>query len=122
MEKYVDIIKALRRKAEDQASTEAEIMEAIAQAEKLMAKHQITEAQLKRMTATEGMREGGHDNRLKTRHPVNKYCITSISAFSRLQLSPSFRFPISTETPILCSFLFFSLDESLGQLTAPAYS
>jgi len=85
MEKYVDIIKALRRKAEDQASTEAEIMEAIAQAEKLMAKHQITEAQLERITATEGMREGGHDNRLKTRHPVNKYCITAISAFCEVK-------------------------------------
>ncbi len=85
MEKYVDIIKALRRKAEDQASTEAEVMEAIAQAEKLMAKHQITEAQLEKITATEGMREGSHDNRLKTRHPINKYCIVPISAFCEVK-------------------------------------
>lgn len=85
MEKYVDIIKALRRKAEDQASTEAEVMEAIAQAEKLMAKHQITEEQLEKITATEGMRQGSHDNRLKTRHPINKYCITVISAFCEVK-------------------------------------
>ncbi len=85
MEKYVDIIKSLRRKAEDHASTEAEVMEAIAQAEKLMEKHQITESQLAKITATEGMRKGEHDNRLKTRHPINKYCITPISAFCEVK-------------------------------------
>jgi len=85
MEKYVDIIKALRRKAEDQASTEAEVMEAIAQAEKMMAKHQITEAQLEKITATEGMRQGDHDNRLKTKHPINKYCLVTISKFCEVK-------------------------------------
>ncbi len=85
MEKYVDIVRALRRKAEDHASTEAEVMEAIAQAERLMEKHQITEKQLERVTATEGMRKGEHDNRLKTRHPINKYCIVPISAFCEVK-------------------------------------
>lgn len=84
-DKYVDTIRALRRKAEDQASTEAEVMEAIAIAEKLMEKHQITEAQLVRIVATEGMRQGDHANKLKTRHPINKYCITVIAAFCEVK-------------------------------------
>jgi hypothetical protein len=48
MEKYIDLIAALRAKAADAASTEAEVAEAAAAASRLMAKHGIEESDIER--------------------------------------------------------------------------
>ncbi len=62
MGKYIELIAALRRKAADSASTEAEVAEAAAAASKLMAKHGIEESDIERANADNtfhGMKHAG---------------------------------------------------------------
>ncbi len=62
MGKYIELIAALRRKAADAASTEAEVAEAAAAASKLMAKHGIEESDIERANADNtfhGMKHAG---------------------------------------------------------------
>ena len=74
-------ILALRNMIEDRGATEAEAMAALAKADKLMAEHGLTEADLEVAEAKRDMSHGEFKYGIKTQHPCAKWCSRTIGEF-----------------------------------------
>jgi hypothetical protein len=93
-------ILALRNMIEERGASEAEVMAALAKADKLMAEHGLTEADLEVAEAKRDMRAGEFKYGIKTQHPCAKWCSRTIGEFcgvvtwysSRTQTSNGFGF------------------------------
>lgn len=79
--KIKDKIIALRSKISDRGATEAEAMAALAMADKLMAEHGLSEADLDIAEAKRDMRTGEFKYGIKTQHPCAKWCSRTIGQF-----------------------------------------
>ncbi len=77
-----DKILKLREMVPERGATEAETLAALARADKLMAEHGITEAQLRRVEIKVDMRKGTHEQRQKVQHPSSKWCLVPIGKFT----------------------------------------
>jgi hypothetical protein len=74
---------AILRKARDAASSPAEVEEALAMAQKMMDKHGVTEADLDAATAIDYETRSIHVKQGQMRqHPVTRYCIVQVAAFT----------------------------------------
>lgn len=76
-EKIIAKIRALRAWAHDAASSEAEVEAAARHAARLIAEHELTEADL-REAGTAGVCEGRTNVGRRTRHPTLEYCGAAI--------------------------------------------
>ena len=79
-----DLIKkiiALREKIPEKGASENEAMVALEMADKMMAKHQISEEELNKIKISEDMRNGSFTRRQKAIHPSLKYCGVAIGKF-----------------------------------------
>lgn len=74
-------ILALRNMIEKRGATEAEAMAALAKADKLMAEHGLTEADLEVAEAKRDMSHGEFCYGIKTQHPCAKWCSKTIGQF-----------------------------------------
>jgi len=74
-------ILALRNMIEERGATEAEAMAALAKADKLMAEHGLSEADLEVAEAKRDMRAGEFKYGIKTQHPCAKWCSKTIGEF-----------------------------------------
>lgn len=81
MTDMIDKIAALKAKIPENGATEEEAMAALAIAEKLMEKHGVTEADLKKVEFSRDMRQGGFEQTQKQEHPSQKYCDVTISEY-----------------------------------------
>ena len=86
----LDTIASLRAKVPENGATEAEAMAALAIAEKLMAKHGVTEADLKNVEFSRDMSSGSFTQRQKAVHPSQKYCAATIGKFCSVKVWTSY--------------------------------
>jgi hypothetical protein len=82
----IEKIAALRAKIPANGATEHEALAALQLADKLMQKHNITEADLNKVEFSRDMREGEFTQKQKTVHPSQKYCGNTIGTFCGVKL------------------------------------
>ena len=76
----------LRARVPENGATEAEALAAVVMADRLMATHGITEAELSRVEVTRDMRVGTHAQRQKVQHPSSKWCLVPIGLFTHTKV------------------------------------
>lgn len=119
-DKIKNKILALRSKISDRGATEAEAMAALAMADKLMAEHGLSEADLDVAEAKRDMRAGEFKYGIKTQHPCAKWCSKIIGEFcgvvtwysSREQASNGFGFSGDVE---MYEFLLKLVHDSMNR-------
>lgn len=113
-------ILALRNMIEERVATEAEAMAALAKADKLMAEHGLTEADLEVAEAKRDMSHGEFKYGIKTQHPCAKWCSKTIGQFcgvvtwydSSVQKSNGFGFNADVE---MYEFLLKLVHDSMNR-------
>lgn len=77
----IDKIAALRKKIPENGATEDEALASLALADKLMAKHGITEEQLNKVEYAAEMSQKKYGQTTKAIHPATKFCVVTIGKF-----------------------------------------
>ena len=80
-EKAINTIRALRARAADEATSQAEAEAAASRAAKLIQSHEIKEAELRDLGVS-GVSEGVHDQHRRQRHPTLRIALSGIAALT----------------------------------------
>ena len=80
-EKIIEKINALRAKTPERGATEEEALAALEKASALMAKYELSEADLRMVQFTKDMHHHKRTRTVKQEHPVEKYCTATIAKF-----------------------------------------
>lgn len=90
MSDIIEKIKALRSKIPENGATEGEAMHALEMAQRLMEKHQISEADLNRRDFENIMAQAEMDQPQKQIHPAYKFCGARVEQFCGLVVWQSY--------------------------------